>query len=167
MKLFVDGNDLIEAFRESRDALWVPGNPETTRANVARWLARYAERYECDVLCLFDEIPVEHVLPPTEHHGRVRVLNLDHGKEARHEIAGPANRAAQTEETLVVSADVRLATALQKGQAKFVSAADFVARTKTQIRGDDKSNYDEPDEKFSGLSDREVDGWMGFFRDKK
>jgi len=97
----------------------------------------------------------------------VCVLNLDRGKEARHEIAGPANRAAQAGETLVVSADPKLATALQKGRAKFMTAADFVARTKLQIRGDEKSNYDEPDEKFSGLSEREVDGWVGFFQGKR
>ena len=167
MILYIDGNDVIETLRHMRDPIFVPGDRMKSRHYLTRWLARYAELQGCDVICIFDENPVGQPLPPTERYGRVRVVNLEPGADVFHEIAGPANRAAHGQETIVVSDDVRLMRALQRGKAHLTPAADFVERIKTQMRGEEAEKADEPDEKFSGLSRQEVDTWLDFFKDKK
>jgi predicted RNA-binding protein with PIN domain len=163
MKVYVDGNDMVAAFRAAAPEVIAEGDLPKTRLNVARWLARFAERQDCDMDLIFDETAVGEVLPPTEHHGRVRVVNLEPGKQAMHEIAGPANRAAGADRVQVVTDDPRLATALQRGGARVVAPQDFLSRARTMMRGGDKQNFDEPDEKFSGTSDTEVESWMEFF----
>ena len=167
MKLFVDGNGLIDGFRRLSDPIVKPRDEMDRRLNIARWLARYAELCDCDVICVFDGNPVGRILPPTERHGRVRVVNLEPDVEALPHLAGPANRAAKDEETFVVSDDYRFKSILAHGKAKLAPVADFLAQAKTRMRGEDKQAYDEPDEKFSGLARHEVDAWVNFFKNKK
>jgi len=165
MKLYVDGNDLLDVFRERGGDIYVEGDRAKSRLNLARWLARYAEHQGCEVELVFDENPVGEVLPPVERHGRVRVANLEPRADALHAIAGPANRAAVEERVLVVTADPRLARALAHGNARLLEPERFVTRARTAMRGGaERSGLDEPDEKFSGLSDEEVGFWRQFFR---
>jgi len=103
------------------------------------------------------------VLSPVENYGKVRILNVPHGADARTEMAGPANRAAEHERTLVVTDDRRLVDALTHGKAKVLSSAQFVARVRKSIRPDDEAAPDEPDEKFTGLTEEEADSWLGEF----
>jgi len=165
MKLYVDGNDLLEAFREAGGDVFVEGDPHSSRLNLARWLARYAESSNCDVELVFDENAASGVLPPVERHGRVSVSNLAPGAQALHEIAGPANRAAQAGRVLVVTADPRLVQALAGGGARVLEPRRFLRRVRARMRGGRKAEgFDEPDEKFSGLSDEEVGFWTDFFQ---
>jgi hypothetical protein len=78
-----------------------------------------------------------------------------------------ANKSAQQEETVVVSDDPRLVRALEHGKAKLERALDFIRTAKSRMRGEEKQSYEEPDEKFSGLTDRDVDGWMSLFKGKR
>lgn len=163
MIVYVDGNDLLDAFRDKGSDVFVSDDRTKSRLNLARWLARYAERQECDVELVFDATALGEVLPPVTHHGRVRVANLETGAEARHAIAGPANRAAQGGRVYVVTSDPRLAQSLSHGNARVFDAGQFLARVRTVLRGGDEEGLDEPDEKFSGLSEEEVGFWARYF----
>lgn len=163
MKVFVDGDDIVEAFRQENADLIVPGDRERTRENVARWLARYAEHQDCNVELVYGDIDPGEVLAPTEHHGRVRVRNLQPDEDTFHAIAGPANQAADQERTYVVSEDPQLFDAVRGGDARAFSATQFLERARTVMGSDEKGRYDEPDEKFSGLAEEEVDFWVEFF----
>ena len=164
MIYFVDGNDLREALMASeRRRLSRPVAPRTG-GEIARWLSRYAERRGCDVVLVFDENPVGSALPPTEHHGRVRVVNLDPGALALHEISGPANRAAQSDRVFVVTDNPKLVEALRTGKARAVGSAGFVEDARRMWGADEDAADEEPDEKYSGLADEEVDYWLSEFQ---
>ncbi|MGD2175893.1 MAG: NYN domain-containing protein [Candidatus Brocadiaceae bacterium] len=163
MKVYVDGNDLCAYFVESDDAMVVDDDRLKTRDNLRRWLARYAQLHECDVVLVWDEAPADQVLPPTERFGRVKVVNLPFGEEARAEIAGPANRTAVEERTFVVTEDPRLIDALRRGRATVQGPARFVARARKKMGKADEELAREPDEKFTGLSEDDVDFWLDFF----
>jgi len=164
MKLYVDGDDMLEAFRAAGGGVSVEGDAARSRLNLARWLARYAEHQGCDVDLVFGGGDPGEVLPPMERHGRVRVSNLGPGQQVWHEIAGLANRTAQSERVFVVTADPRLAQALGGGKARAVEPRRFLQRIRAVLRGGRRAEgFDEPDEKFSGLSDEEVGFWLDFF----
>jgi predicted RNA-binding protein with PIN domain len=163
MKVFVDGDDLLEVFREVDPQILVPGDEEKSRTNVARWLARYAEFQDCDVELVYEEIEPGKVLPPVEQHGRVRVRNLQPDEEVLHEIAGAANRAAERERVYVVTEDPRLSDAVSGGAARVYAPRRFIGRARTVMGTESKERYDEPDEKYTGVGEEEVDFWMEFF----
>jgi hypothetical protein len=165
MRLFVNGRDLLQCFAEQRDdAVFVPGRPEQGRTNLRRWVARFCEARGWDGALFFDDTAADEVRPLSERAGRVRVVNMPYAKEAWLEMAGQANRSAMREETLVVTDDIRLIRALERGKAKVVTPAQFVARAREAMGRSDEDLTEEPDEKFSGLSEEEVDVWMDFFR---
>ena len=166
MKVFIEGKCFVEKMREVAPEVTVPGNRQRTRENVARWLARYAEDQDCDVEIVFESGETGEVLPPVEHHGRVTVRNLSPGEGARRQIAGPANRAAEQDRVYVVTEDQRLTDALEGGNARVFSADRFIRRARTVMGADEKERYAEPDEKYSGLSEEEVDFWVDFFDDE-
>jgi len=166
MKIYVDGNDLLEYFDEEDAPLSMGRDDEDSRGNLARWLARYCEASDCDALLVFDETGADEVLPPTEHVGRVTVINLPYGVEARTEIAGPANRNAVDERTFVVTSDYRLAQAMERGKARTMEPDQFVRRVRRLMHKDDEGVANEPDEKFSGLTDEEVGFWLEYFNDE-
>ena len=164
MIYFVDGNDLREALMSAeRRRLSRPVAP-LTRGEIARWLSRYAERRGCEVVLVFDENPVGSALPPTERHGRVRVVNLDPGARALHEISGPANRAAESDRVFVVTDDPKLADALRAGKARVIGSAEFAENARRMWGAGEDTADEEPDEKYSGLADEEVDYWLREFQ---
>jgi predicted RNA-binding protein with PIN domain len=165
MRVYVDGNDLVEAFAAEEADFVVADEQAASRLHVARWLARWTEHRDCDVVLVWDNNPAGEVLPPTERHGRVLVINLQAGADAMHEIAGPANRAARHERVLVATSDRWLTNALQRGAAKVLKPRDFIALARRAMRGGQEDYLDEPDEKFSGLSQEEVEFWVRFFKD--
>jgi len=165
MILFVNGRDLLDHFREQRDrAVFAAGNPEQSRTNLRRWVARYCETRGWDAVVFFDDCEAGEMRPLSERAGRVRVVNMPYGKKAWPEMARQANRSAQEEDALVVTADVRLIRALERGRAKVVTPQQFVARARDAMGRSDEDLTEEPDEKFSGLSEEEVDVWLDFFR---
>lgn len=163
MKVFVDGGGVVEAFSEVDPKVIVPGDPERSRENVARWLARYAEHQDCEVELVYGDIESDEVLPPVEQHGRVRVRNLQPDEETLREIAGPANRTAEEERVYVVTEDPRLSGAVSGGDARVFSPRKFISRARRVMGAEGKERYDEPDEKYTGLGEEEVDFWMEFF----
>lgn len=167
MIIYVDGTDLLGCLTERGDPLVARGSRDRSRQNITRWLVRYCEGRGCRAIFVFDGTEPDEVLSPIEQHGPVKVLSLPHGREAPAEIAGPANRSAQQERTLVVTDDVRLARDLEGGKARVLSCAGFVARVRRDVRAGDESLPGEPDEKFTGLSDEEVDFWLGEFGDQR
>ena len=163
MKLYVDGNDLLEALAAQDSDIVVVGDRAKSRLNLARWLWRYAQHQDCDVVLVFEGEPDGRTLAPSERHGRVRVVNLEPGAAAMHEIAGPANRAARDDRVFVVTSDARLAEAMRRGRARVLEPLAFIRRARKLMRGAETDNLDEPDAKFSGLSDEEVEHWMRLF----
>jgi len=163
MKVYIDGNDLMEFFAEEEGEIVVFGDPDGSRENLARWLARYCEHADCDGVLVFDDIPPTHVLPRTQQYSRVTVVNLPYGAEAWKEIAGPANRDAVEDRTWVVTSDRRLTEAMQHGRARLADPEHFVARVRRSIRREGDVLGDEPDAKFSGLTDDEVGFWLQYF----
>jgi predicted RNA-binding protein with PIN domain len=166
MIIYIDGPDLVDCFRELEDPLIVEGERNRTRENLTNWVARYCELRECRALLVFDDNDPGEKLSPFEHHGPVKVVNLPYGEEAIDEIAGPANRAAVEERTLVVTADWHILQAVERGKAAGLGPATFVQRVRSAIRKQDEAVPDEPDEKFSGLSDQEIDFWTEYFKDE-
>ncbi|MHC4480893.1 MAG: NYN domain-containing protein [Planctomycetota bacterium] len=166
MIVYVDGNDLLECLAAAGDPIVAELEREQARENLARWLRRYCEVAEQKGVLVFDARRVDEVLPPTEHHGPLTVVNVPYGGQTMAEIAGPANRAAARERTAVVTADRRLADALARGRAKVVGPAEFAARVRSAIGGAESGLADEPHEKFAGLSEEEVDFWVHYFEEE-
>ena len=167
MIVYMDGNDLLDAFRKTGSDVFVDSDGTKSRLNLARWLARYAEKQDCDVELVFDGMDAGDVLPPVTRHGRVRVTNLEPGAKARHQIAGPANRTAQSDRVHVVTLDARLAQSLSHGNARVFAPDRFLSRVRKVMRGGQDEGLDEPDEKFSGLSEEEVGFWTQYLDEDK
>lgn len=163
MVIYVDGTDLLEHLAGRSDPIVVDGDHYKSRDNLARWMARYCEARDCDAVLVFDGQQSGEALPPTERAGRVTVVNAPYGVEARSEIAGPANRRAVEERTFVVTADRRLAQALERGRAGVLQPAEFIGRARKMMRKGDEALSREADEKFTGLTDQEVDFWLEYF----
>jgi len=163
MILYVDGNDLAEALRRSEQKASSRPAGRPSRREVARWLACCAQGWE--VVLVFDESPPHPPLPPVERQGPVRMLNLEPGARAMHEIAGQANRAAESSRVLVVTDDPALSSALSRGKARVLGAEEFLERTRKGLRGDEDRHLEEPDEKYSGLADPDVRYWLKVFGD--
>jgi predicted RNA-binding protein with PIN domain len=166
MIIFIDGPDLLEHFGELNDPIVVEGERDRSRQNLANWVARYCELRECKAVLVFDDNEAHERLSPVEHHGLVKVVNLPYGEEALDEIGGPANRAALEDRVFVITGDWRLLQAVERGKATGIDPARFVDRVRSAIRKEDEAVPDEPDEKFSGLSEREVDFWLEYFDDE-
>jgi predicted RNA-binding protein with PIN domain len=166
MRIYVDGTDLLAHFEQQGDELLVDSDLDESRRSVKRWLARYADLHDCDITLVWDETPVGHVRDPRETFGRVKVVHLPFGEDAYPEIAGPANRSAAQERTFVVTEDPKLMNALQRGKAAVWSPAHFVARARRTMGKEDEQAAREPDRKFTGLSEDEVDFWVGFFEEE-
>ncbi len=96
----------------------------------------------------------------------MEVIHLPSGEDAYPEIAGSANRSAMRERTFVVTEDPRLMNALQRGRAGVWSPARFVVRARRTMGKDDEQLAREPDRKFTGLSEDEVDFWVQFFEEE-
>ncbi len=167
MIIFVDGNDLLDHLAEASDPIIVEGDRDKSRQNLARWVARHCEARDCDAIVVFDGPQPGEVLPPTEYVGRAVVINVPYGDEAVTEIAGPANRRAIEERTLVVTAHPRLIEALVRGKAIVQRPAEFMRSARKLMGADDEGSAREPDEKFTGLTDQEVDFWLGYFSDEE
>lgn len=166
MLIYVDGTDLLEHLTGQGDRLVDGRDRARSRDNLGRWLARYCEHQSCRAVLVFDDAAPGEVLSPAERRGAVKVVNLPHGRDARAEIAGPANRAGEEERTLVVTDDRRLSEDLAHGKARVTSCARFVTRVRKSIRAGDETVPDEPDEKFTGLTEEEVDFWLRQFGDE-
>jgi hypothetical protein len=164
MVIYVDGPDLLACFAGREDPIYVHGQRERSRENLANWLGRYCEARDCRAVLVFDDNEPNEKVSPSERHGLVRIVNLPFGGEALREIGGPANRSASEERTLVVTDDFRLLQAVERGKATGLSCPAFLARVRKAMRKDDEATPDEPDEKFSGISDQEVGFWVEYFR---
>jgi len=163
MKLYVQGDNLLAFLAEERAPMLAGLSAEQAREYLARWVARYCEMRDCDGRLVFGPAPDGEVRAPTRHFGPVTVTNCPPGVEARAEIAGPANRDAVEQRTLVVTDDWTIAEALRNGKARVLTPARFVAAVRELIGKDGRGLAAEPDEKFSGLSEDEVDLWMEYF----
>jgi predicted RNA-binding protein with PIN domain len=163
MLIYVDGTDLLEHLTGRKDRLVDPRNRDRSRENLARWLGRYCKHQGFRAALVFDGAAPGEVLSPVEHRYGLRVVNAPAGRDARTEVAGAANRSAEQEPTLVVTDDRRLMDDLARGKAKVVTCGRFVARVRKSIRAGDETLPDEPDEKFTGLTEDEVDFWLREF----
>jgi hypothetical protein len=167
MKIYIDGPSLEEYFLvEEVDSVVIAGDRERTRDNIRRWVARYCESRDCDGVMVYDDLEPNEVRPPVQNFGRLKVVNLPYGEEAFDEIAGKANRDAVDDKVFVVTDDRRLAGAVQRGRARLQTPEQFVRRVRKRIRADEQSMAQEPDEKFTGLSETEVDYWMEYFEEE-
>jgi hypothetical protein len=79
------------------------------------------------------------------------------------ELAMRANREPPERRPLVVTEDPRAIDAVARGAARAVTPSQFVASARAGMRQRDEMVPDEPDEKFTGLTDGEVDFWMQYF----
>ena len=162
MIIYVDGDDLVAHFATIEDPL-ATGDARGDRQNATRWLARYCEMRGCrGVLVFANEDPAD-VRPPTERFAQVEVQNLTYGAKKQLVIGGAANKAAGLERTLVVTDDWRLVESLRAGRAKVLGAAQFVSQARTAMGSSDDVVPDEPDEKFTGVTDDEVGFWLDMF----
>ena len=166
MIVYVDGPDLLAHLAERDDPLIAEDDLDRTHQNLALWLARYCELSDCRGVLVFDDLAASDVRTPTERRGPVRVTNLPYGEEALSEIAGPANRSAAEERTVVVTNDYRLRDAVARSGANVLSPGQFVARVRRSMGRRDEMKPDEPDEKFAGLTGEEVEFWVRYFEKK-
>ena len=164
MKLYVYGPDLLGYFAEhERHSAVARDGQERARENVVSWMARYCEVRGCEGWVYFDDAQPGEMRDPRQHVGPVYAVNLPYGEKAWTEMAAQANRAAAQERTVVVTDDVRLVRALTRGGATVAGAEEFVARARKSMRPEQEALADEPDEKFTGLSEGEVNFWLDFF----
>lgn len=168
MKLFVDGPALLEYFvAEEEDSIVASSDPDLSRANLRRWLGRYCEARDATCVLVWDDCEPNQVRPPTQQFGRVKVVNLPYGDDAYMEISGSANRAAQKEHAEAVTDDPRIMDALSRGKATPRMPDEFVRRARRSMRPQDEELADEPDEKFGGLSEDEVEFWVQYFDEEE
>lgn len=165
MVIFIVGNDLSQALAADRSHRLSRPAPRPGRKEVAAWVARYADGRACRADVVFEHGPGDGVLPPIEHFGLVRTVNLPEGKRALHEIAGPANRAAESDRVIVVTDDTKLTEAVRRGKARALGASEFIARVRSALGGGENAARGEPDEKYSGLSDEDVGYWLRVFQE--
>jgi hypothetical protein len=163
MKIYVDGNAVLRFLTEGDDPIVTAGDRAQGRKGLAHWLARYCENRDCSAILVYDGTKPGEVLPPTQRVGSVKVVNTPYGLTARSRIAGAANRNASATRTLVVTDDWQLAKSLERGKARVQTPAGFINRARKLMGKDTEALATEPDEKFSGLSDGEVDFWLGYF----
>jgi predicted RNA-binding protein with PIN domain len=164
MKIYVDGNELLAWLDEHGESIIVPNSRDKTRQNLARWLARFCRARDADAVVVFEGQKPNEKIPRRREVGRVTVLTPPYEVEARKEIAAPANRDARSgERVVVVTDDWRLAEAFEHGEVRVQSCETFVGRVRHFLGKDTKSLSTEPDAKFSGVVDDEVDYWMDFF----
>lgn len=166
MKIFIDGMSFMRGAREVAPELVDADAPEETRSNVARWCARYAEMQDCDVKLVFAANVSDEILPPVEEYGRVTVRNLTENERMSREICGPANRESSSNQVFVVTDEPRFERAVRGGEARLLTPQEFIERARRIMGKEQKARYEEPDEKYSGVSDEEVDFWMDYFGDK-
>ncbi len=166
MKVFIDGESFVRGSRELAPDLVREGAPEATRENVAKWLARYAEIQDCDVKLVFAETRSEDVLPPTEEYGRVTVRNLLQGEKVTREICKPANQAANSDRVFVVADEPTVTEPVKSTDVRVYSPTEFIRRARKIMGKEQTSRYEEPDEKYSGVAEEEVDFWMDYFSEK-
>ncbi|MFW5923031.1 MAG: hypothetical protein ACOCSQ_01460 [Planctomycetota bacterium] len=165
MKVFVEGDDFLRALDDKVAGVVVTGDTATSRKNAALWLARYAERQDCDVELVFGAPSTGEVLPPYEQHGRVKMRNLEADEECARWVAGPANRMAERDRVYVVSDTPRVCRAAEGSEARVFGSEEFIDRARRVMgQDDDTARYDEPDEKYSGLAEEEADFWIEFFK---
>ena len=164
MIIYVDGDDLAAHFAKIEDPL-AAGDAADVRQNVTRWLGRYCEMRECRAVIVFAVDDPTEVRTPTERFAQVKVRNLTYGTKKQIELPGEANRLARQEPTQVVSDDWRVDEALRGGTAKALGTAQFVTQARTAMGSADDVTPDEPDEKFTGVTDGEVGFWMDFMDD--
>ena len=145
MIVYVDCPDLLEYMAEKEDPMVVEGDLDRTHTNLALWLARYCEISDCRAVLVFDDFPAGDVRTPSEQHGRVRVLNLPYGEEPLPGLAGPANRSAGEERTLLVTDDHHLREAVERSKATALSSGQFVAKARQSMGRQDEVDPDEPD----------------------
>ena len=166
MKVYVDGSSFMNHLEEKGDPMAAGGGAERDRQELARWFARYAEHQGCDVILVFDENLFGKTLPKYEHYGKTKVINTPPGETARAEIAGPANQEAESERVYVVTDDGRLYSAVQNSEVRAYSPAKFLSKARTLLRGKDELQTEEPDEKYTGVSEDEVDFWLEMYKDE-
>jgi len=167
MKVYVHGNALMKYLARRDPPMLTHRGGDVDREILVRWVARYAEQRDCEVILVFDRIPPSQVLPRIQHCGKATIINVAPGKTARQEIAGPANRSAQNEPTCVVTDDFKLSRSVQKGGAGVWSPAEFFQKASTLMAGEEGRALDEPDEKYGGLSEEEVDYWARLFGEEQ
>ncbi len=165
MRVYVQGTALL-AYMARKQNWSLSEDPAASRTAVRRWLSRYAEAHDCYVVLVWGQNASAEVLPRTEAFGRLKVVNLPFGDDVTAEIAGPANRAALAERVCVVTDDPKLRDALGPGRAAVQTPAGFLQRARAVMGADGEDDALEPDEKFSGPSEDEVDFWLNFFDER-
>ncbi len=167
MKLYVDGPALLEYFVENEsDSIVITHDAEKNRANLRRWIGRYCMARDCEAVVVFDDLRPREVKPPYQSFGQVKVRNLPFGHDAVTEIAGPANREARERTVVIVTDEPALLEAARRGRARAETPQQFVRRVRRSIRPEDEELADEPDAKFSGIGEEEVEFWMDFFNEE-
>jgi hypothetical protein len=165
--IYVDGTDLLEHLAARADPLVASRDQSRSRHVLTQWLAHLCGVQDQDAVLVFDGNSPGEVLPPSEWHGRVHVVNLPPGAQAAGEIAGMANRSASERRTVVVSNDRLLTRLLARGGAQVLSCAAFLERVRKAVRPADRTVPDEPREKLDGVPEEQVDYWLDYFRDKQ
>lgn len=166
MKVYVNGNELLDYLRDQSDALIVPGDDESSRDNLARWLSNYGKAQGCEITLVFEHDPRSGTRSPYEHHGRTTVVNLQPDEEARKAIAGPANRAAADERTYVVTSDPELEEIISGSNARVYEPRRFMSKARKVMGKDDEGGMSEPDQKYTGVPEEEVEFWAQMFEDE-
>jgi hypothetical protein len=164
MKIYIDAKALVEYFaQDDARTVVISDDRQRNHDSLRRWLGRYCERMDADAVIVFDDAAPGELPTPRQRAGHVVAINLPYGEQARNEIAGPANRDALEDRTFVVTDDYRLAQSLERGKATVLAPTVFVSRVRRSM-GADSHAAEEPDEKFTGLSNEEVNFWMDYFK---
>ncbi len=165
--IYVHGPELLSWFEAAGDELAAPREPARLRENLTRWLGRYCELKDCDGVVVYAACDPMEVLPPTERFGRATAVNIPFGGAPLwRELAMRANREPPDRRPIVVTEDPRLTQAVARGPAKVLRPGRFVASARAGMRRRDEMVAGEPDEKFTGLTDGEVDFWVQYFEDE-
>ncbi len=163
MRVIIDGYNLAHV----SDWLGLKGQPKEPkgmRMMLVRLLAEYAERSDDRITVVFDGLPADRdAIVAVGAQAGIDVVFSGTETDADTWIEKMLAVSTGARETLVVSSDRQVQAAASRRHAKSCPADEYFRHIQHTLAEPETSRRAEPDAKFSGLSEGDVNVWMHIF----
>ena len=162
MRVIIDGYNLAHA----SDWLDLKGRPEPKgmRAMLVRLLADYAERSDDRMTVVFDGLPADsRQIAELGNRAGIEVIFSGAEVDADTQIAKMLEYSTGARDALVVSSDREVRAAASRFHARSCPADEFMNHIRQTLAEPAPAPESEPDVKYTGLSEGDVNVWMRIF----